>query len=166
LAAALPVVVEDPTTATNPAKHIGTTILETAFDYSSSYLKQHTLPLQKEIAGHLVSVGYVGNLGRHLTEEAQINQPSNYLDVFPIPSLTGTTITQREGGGISEYNAFQLQFQRRFSRAPAVNANYNQANSTGNTVVTDEGGAATGYCFGWCPEDNPANPSQPIIVHG
>jgi hypothetical protein len=111
-------------------------------------------------------VGYVGNLGRHLTANPNINVPGNPSLPLPFPSLVGTTINQRETGGVSEYNALQLQFQRRFSHGLAATVNYTHANATGNTPVIDEGQGATYNCVGFCSVDNPSSPRTPLIYHG
>ncbi len=166
ISAALPVSVIDPVLATNPVLYRGTTINATEFNAQSSYLEQYTLQVQKQIGANVITVGYVGNLGRHLTANPNINLPGNPNLPLPFPNLIGTTINQRETGGVSEYNAFQLQFQRRFTHGLTANVNYTYASSTGNTPVIDEGPGSAYNCVGYCSVDNPANPSSPLIYHG
>ncbi len=166
LSAALPVSVINPALATNPLLYRGTTINATDFNAQSSYLEQYTMQVQKQLGGNIITVGYVGNLGRHLTANPNINLPGNPNASLPFPMLIGTTINQRETGGVSEYNAFQFQFQRRFSHGLTANVNYTYANATGNTPVIDEGPGSSYNCVGFCSVDNPSSPGTPLIYHG
>jgi Carboxypeptidase regulatory-like domain len=166
ISAALPIPVINPVLATNPALYRGTTINATDFNAKSSYLEQYTIQVQKELGANIITVGYVGNLGRHLTANPNINLPGGPNLPLPFPTLVGTTINQRETGGVSEYNALQLQFQRRFSHGLTANVNYTYANATGNTPVIDEGPGSAYNCVGYCLVDNRSNPSSPLIYHG
>jgi hypothetical protein len=166
LSEGLPVPTFDITKATDPAKYAGTSITATDFGYRSSYLEQFSLQLQKEFAGNVLTAGYVGNQGRHITVQPNINQPAFGGGPFPL-GLANVTVNQRESEAISRYNALQVTFQRRFSHGLAVNANYTWAHIITNAPVTDEGQSNTNYnCQGDCRVDNPANPAQPIVVHG
>ncbi len=166
ISAALPVPTINPALATNPLLYQGTTINATDFHAQSSYLEQYTLQVQKQVGANILMVGYVGNLGRHLTANPNINLPGNPNLPLPFPNLVGTAINQRATGGVSEYNALQLQFQRRFTHGLAANVNYAYASATGNTPVIDEGPGAAYNCVGLCSVDNRANPSSPLIFHG
>ena len=167
LSAGLPPPVVDLTAATDPAKYAGTTISSTDFNYRSSYLEQFSIQLQKELAGNVLSIGYIGNLGRHLTAGPNLNQNGYGGGPLPYPALDGVTLLQRESAGISNYHAMQIMFQRRLSGGLAVNGNYTYSHSTGNTQVTDEGqGGATTTCVGYCLVDNPSGPGHPSIAKG
>jgi hypothetical protein len=93
--------VENIALATDPANYLGTAINATAFDYRSSYLEQFTVQVQKEFGANIVTAGYVGNLGRELTVQPNINQPGTNFDPYPFPNLPGTNISQRESAGSS-----------------------------------------------------------------
>jgi Carboxypeptidase regulatory-like domain len=167
LSAGLPPPVVDLTTATDPSKYAGTIVSSTDFNYRSSYLEQFSIQLQKELAGNIVSIGYIGNLGRHLTAQPNINQNGYGGGPLPYPALDGVTLLRRESAGISNYHAMQIMFQRRLSGGLAVNGNYTNSHSTGNTQVTDEGqGGATTTCVGYCLVDNPSGPGHPSIAKG
>ncbi len=166
ISGALPVPVVNPALASNPLLYRGTTINSTDFNAKASYLEQYTMQVQKQIGSNIVTVGYVGNLGRHLTANPNINIPGSPTQPLPFPTLVGTTINQRETGGVSEYNALQLQFQRRFSHGLTANVNYTYANATGNTPVIDEGPGSSYNCIGLCSVDNPSSPGSPVIYHG
>ncbi len=166
ISAALPVPVINPLLATDPLLYKGTTINATSFNARSSYLEQYTLQVQKQFGTNIITLGYVGNLGRHLTANPNINLPGSPSLPLPFPTLVGTAINQRETGGVSEYNAFQLQFQRRFSHGLTANVNYTYASATGNTPVIDEGPGSAYNCVGYCLVDNRTNPSSPLIYHG
>jgi hypothetical protein len=167
LSAGLPIPVVNPALATNPANYLGTSINATAFNFRSSYLEQYTLQLQKEYRGNVMTAGYVGNLGRHLVVQPNINQPATNTSPYPFPSLPGTSIGHRESVGNSRYDALQLTFQRRFSRGLAANVNYTYASTTNNASVTDESqGNSFLNCVGYCLMDNPSNPSSPTVVKG
>jgi hypothetical protein len=163
---ALPVSVINPALATNPALYAGTTINATDFNAKSSYLEQYTIQMQKQLGANIITVGYVGNLGRHLTANPNINLPGSPNLPLPFPTLIGTTINQRETGGVSEYNALQLQFQRRFTHGLTANVTYTYANATGNTPVIDEGPGSSYNCVGYCVVDNRSNPGSPLIYRG
>jgi hypothetical protein len=167
LSAALPVPVVNTDLATNPANYLGTGINATAFNYRNSYLEQFSLQVQKQFGDNIVSVGYVGNLGRDLTVQPNINQPATYFDPYPFPNQPGTSIAQRESAGGSEYNALQLTFQRRFTHGLTANVNYTYANMLDNASVTDESqGGSFLNCVGYCQMDNRSNPASPIVVDG
>jgi hypothetical protein len=152
--------------AANPAFYPGTTINAADFNEKASHLEQYTVQLQKEFAGNTVTAGYVGNLGRHLVANPNINLPGSPDLPLPFPSLPGTTINQRETGGVSRYDALQLQFQRRFSHGLAATVNYTRANATGNTPVIDEGQGISYNGIGYCSVDNRLSPGSPLIYHG
>ena len=74
----------------------------------------------------LVSAGYVGNRGRHLPINADLNQPAigtftnpananiNQDALRPYPGIGGATTTLQEGN--SKYDALQVSVQRRLSK--------------------------------------------------
>jgi hypothetical protein len=114
------------------------------FLYKNAYVEQFNLLLQKDISGNVFTVGYVGELGRHLN--AQI---SNYdLPAPQGPVAPGTpapafryaaqlpNVNQIQFFGsfaVSSYNSLQTSYERRLSSGLTVNANYTWAHTLDNT---------------------------------
>jgi hypothetical protein len=118
-----------------------------------------------------LTIGYVGNIGSRLPQTLQdINNPlpgdpttpgNGYNSSRPLstvnavlngtpllPNLSGVSWLQSEG--ISNYNALQTSFQRRFSQGLAFDANYTWGKAMSNNVgFSEEGdqgfGAANPY---------------------
>jgi hypothetical protein len=103
-----------------------------AVDYPQAYIMQWNLTLQKQIGANVFSVGYVGQVARHLHYNQAIN--------FPAPSQKGlgnynplvysaympniSTINYYTATGASEYNAAQFSFERRYAKGLTANVNY------------------------------------------
>ena len=154
--AGFPVPTFDITLATDPTKY--NSIRSTPFGQKSSYLEQFSLQLQKDFAGNVATVGYVGNLGRRLTTQPNINQlPFPIADggTYPFPTLPGVNITPQVNEGISRYNALQLSLERRLKNGFSAFGNYTYAHNITNATVIDETvNNDTNDCFGQCHVDN------------
>lgn len=172
LSSGLPAPAFDVTQATDPANYAGMTINATNVNYRASYLEQFSLQLQQEFKSNIVTVGYVGNLGRRLTVGPNINTPACgnlALCPYPISGLAAqpVTINERETEAISRYHAMQLTFQRKFKGGLGATANYTWAHMITNAPVIDVSqGSATSNCVGPCWVDDPANPGNHRIVNG
>jgi hypothetical protein len=154
LAAGLPTPTLDINLATDPSTY--SSFNTTDFNYRNSYLEQYTLQVEREFRGNVVTIGYVGNSGRRLTVQQNVNQlpvPVAAGGVYPFASLPGVGINERLSQGDSNYNALQLAFLRRFSHGLAVNANYTWAHNLTNAQVQDEG-QPIGNCVGRCLVDS------------
>jgi len=147
-------------------------------NYVPQYVEQFNLQLEKEFSGNVVTIGYVGTLGRHLGGSYTPNVISNYTQTqLPLaaqfPWLATTSIT--EAGvpwGTTSYNGLQTTFVRRFKAGLTVNVNYTWAHamqkSVGSCTPTvsfsllglGSGPAYKNPCF----YDNPSNPSSPIAI--
>ena len=104
------------------------------------YAEQFNLLLQKEAAGNVFTVGYVGILGRRLlTDIPNLNVPAPSG-----PSPAGTpapaapyaaalpavnTIDYRPGSAESSYNSLQVSGERRFSKGFSADLNYTFAHA-------------------------------------
>jgi hypothetical protein len=164
LQAGLPTPVLDIALATDPANY--NSFNTTDFNYRNSYLEQYTLQIEKEFLGNVATIGYIGNSGRRLTTQQQVNQlPFPIADggTYPYPDLPGVGINERLSQGVSNYNALQLTFLRRFRGGLALNANYTWAHNLTNAQVQDEG-QAIGNCEGSCLVDN--GTGTPVTYHG
>ncbi|HEY9138397.1 MAG TPA: TonB-dependent receptor, partial [Terriglobus sp.] len=110
------------------------------YNYKNAYVEQFNLLLQRDFKGNVVTVGYVGELGRHLN--AQI---PNYN--LPAPSGTAAvpalryaaqlpnvnTIQYFGSFAVSNYHSLQTSFERRLSHGLTLNANYTLAHAMDNT---------------------------------
>ena len=105
--------------------------------FRPALIQQFNLQVEQQFGANVLTIGYVGNTGQHLPEEINdINVPSlanvratiNSSTPAPrplaglLPNLNGVSELQSEG--ISNYNALQTSFQRRFSKGLAFDANY------------------------------------------
>src|SRR6516225_4357433 len=122
-----------------------------AVDYPQAYIMQWNTTIQKQFGANVVSVGYVGQLARHLQYAPNINipppsqaglrvyNPLVYAGVMPkLTSINYYTAT-----GASEYNAAQLSFGRRYAKGLPANVNYTFARSLTNISDGGTTGAAT-----------------------
>ena len=117
-----------------------------AEDYPNAYIMQYNLTVQKQFGANVLSVGYVGEVGRHLQWAPNINIPAPstgalnplvYSGVFP----KVTNINYSTASGASEYNSAQFSFERRYSKGLTVNVNYTFARNLTN--ITDGGATVT-----------------------
>jgi Carboxypeptidase regulatory-like domain len=163
LAAGLPTPTLDITLATDPTKYVS--FNTTDFHYKASYLEQYTLQIEKEFLGNVATIGYVGNSGRRITIQQNVNQlpiPIAAGGAYPFASLPRVGINERLSQGVSNYNALQLAFLRRLSGGLALNANYTWAHNLTNAQVQDEG-QPIGNCVGPCFVDS--GHGTPVVFH-
>jgi hypothetical protein len=124
-----------------PANYPGTSIIGVPINQQEAYLEQFNLQVQKQFGANVISVGYVGELGRHAEiNGSPENQPTNpFYAAAPPLTLGGTTplgvlpgfsylktvgLTEANNWGTSAYNGLQASFVRRFNKGLTVNANY------------------------------------------
>lgn len=112
---------------------------------------QTNLVLEKEFAGNIVNAGYVGTYGRNLGKVLpNVNLPAPPLGpggcgqttAITLPSpcqpyyaqIPDVTFIQMvTSNGISNYSAFQANFQRRFKGGLTFSANYTYGRNLGDT---------------------------------
>ncbi len=102
-------------------------------NYPSSYMEEFNLGIQQQIGQNVLSISYVGELGRRL------NLSGNYNVDLPAPSSLPNPQTRApyastipdaaaiyalSAEGFSGYNALQTSFNRHFSNGLSFNANY------------------------------------------
>ena len=122
-----------------------------ATDYPQAYIMQWNTTIQKQFGANVVSVGYVGQVARHLQYAPNINipppsqagpgiyNPRVFAGVMPnLASINYYTAT-----GASEYNAAQLSFERRYAKGLTANVNYTFARNLTNISDGGTTGAAT-----------------------
>jgi hypothetical protein len=154
--AGFPIPTFDVTLATDPTKYAS--IRSTPFNQRSSYLEQFSLQVEKDFAGNVATIGYVGNLGRRLTTQPNVNQlPFPVADggTYPFPNLPGVNIQPQLNEATSHYDALQLSLERRLKNGLSGFANYTYAHNITNATVIDENPQNdTNDCFGPCRVDN------------
>jgi hypothetical protein len=133
--------------------------------FRSALIQQFNLQVEQQFGANVFTVGYVGNIGQHLPESIDnINQPKPFnpitdpagaarpLDaIFANPTtgtsnLSGVSFIQSEG--VSNYNALQTSFQRRFTKGLAFDANY-----TWSKALSDISGFSQQGDQGWAHAD-------------
>jgi hypothetical protein len=126
-----------------------------ALNFRTSYVEQFNLLLEKQFGQNVVTIGYVGSVGRHLpvvlndinvpdplTAPASLRGPDGRFDVRPtaniLPNLGG--VGEYESIGSSSYHSLQASFQRRYSNGLTVSANYTYSHSIDDaTTLSYEG---------------------------
>jgi len=120
-------------------------------NFRSALIQQFNLQVEEQFGPNVLTVGYVGNLGQHLPETINdINQPAPFNpDTNPgggarklaaiLPGAGDVDWLQSEG--ISNYNALQTSFQRRFVNGLAFDVNYTWGKAMSDiTGFSAEGG--------------------------
>jgi hypothetical protein len=115
----------------------GLSFVAEATNFKSALIQQFNLQLEQQFGANVFILGYVGNIGQHLPESINnINQPLPFNPITDpggsarplaavLPNLSG--VSYLATGGVSNYNALQTSFQRRFVKGLAVDANYTWA---------------------------------------
>ncbi len=128
--------------------------------FRSALIQQFNLQVEQQFGANVLTIGYVGNLGQHLPETINnINQPLPFSAADPnnanapnplvgklqqftlqnqLPNLSSVSWLQSEG--VSNYNALQTSFQRRFTKGLAFDANYTWAKALSDVVGFSEEG--------------------------
>lgn len=118
-------------------------------NYSASYTHQFNVLFEKQFGSNVVTAGYVGMRGGALVMALpDINRPlpngtgpANPRPFAAFPLLT--TISYQTPQGTSEYNAFQVGFNRRLSKGFSFTSGYSYASGKDN--VTGLGTSTGGY---------------------
>ena len=122
---------------------------------NDAYLEQFNLLAQKEYRGTVLSIGYVGQLGRHLFDEspnfedpaptgpvAANTPPPALIYATKLPNVTG--INYFGSFGTSSYNSLQVALERRISQGLTANLNYTYAHGLDDVFSQFDGDAAFG----------------------
>lgn len=110
------------------------------YNYKNAYVEQFNLLLQHDFKGNVVTIGYVGELGRHLNAQvANYNLPAPSGSAV-VPALryatqlpNVNTIQYFGSFAVSNYHSLQTSFERRLSHGLTLNANYTLAHALDNT---------------------------------
>lgn len=141
-----------PQTLTSPSLSLPDNV---ALNFRTSYVEQFNLLLEKQFGQNVITIGYVGSVGRHLpvvlndvnvpdplTAPNSLRGPDGRFDVRPtaniLPGLGG--VGEYESAGSSSYHSLQVSFQRRYSNGLTVSANYTYSHSIDDaTTLSYEG---------------------------
>ena len=149
--------------STNSSSLFGSVISEPT-SQPDSYVEQFNLLVQQEYKGYVFTIGYVGELGRHLTDQipnADIPAPTgpypgNVSQAAPaapyaaqLPRLT--TINYYGPFGASSYNSLQVAVDRRIAHGLTANFNYTLAHNLDDLIEVLDGDAQSTYGFGDLP---------------
>ena len=126
------------------------TVYAHALNYPQAYIMQYNVTFQQQFGSNVVSVGYVGEVARHLQYAPNLNIPPStttlgaynplvYQGVLPNVNV----INFYTATGASEYNSAQFTFERRYAKGLTVNANYTFARNLTNISDGGTTGAAT-----------------------
>ena len=152
-----PVVPQSTATANLSGALISKPLTET-----DSYIEQFNLLAQKEFRGTVLTIGYVGGLGRHIFD----NIPNLDLPAPTGPSPAGTpapalvyatqlpkvnTINYYGNFGTSSYNSLQVSVERRISHGLTANFNYTHAHELDDVLQAFDGDGTAPNGFGLQP---------------
>ena len=118
-------------------------------NFRSALIQQFNLQVEQQFGANVFTIGYVGNIGQHLPETINdINVPKPFNPALSngarplstiLPNLSSVGLLQSEG--VSNYNALQASFQRRFTKGLAFDANYTWGKALSDiTGFSAEGG--------------------------
>ena len=128
--------------------------------FRSALIQQFNLQVEEQFGANVATIGYVGNIGQHLPESINnINQPAPFNPITNpggsarplnnlLPNLSAASATS-QSEGISNYNALQTSFQRRFTKGLAFDANY----TWGKGLSDHTGFSQQGGSQGWSNAD-------------
>ena len=134
---------------------MGNITLAENFNFRSAYIHQFNFTIEKEFSRNVVSLGYVGELGRHQMIAHPIDQPlPGPGAVQPrrpynaqLPLVTG--ITYYDSDGVTSYNALQASVQRRYSKGLTLGSNFTWSHGVGDIVTI---GGSTSQAYGELPD--------------
>lgn len=122
-------------------------------DFKTPYSYQYNLTVQRELVRQLVvSLAYVGSLGKHLVERFDGNTPTRLADGTLLAAgmrrnPKWEALQTRRLSGVSYYNALQISLKRRFSGSLQLQGSYTYSKSidTSSGLFSEEAdNAATG----------------------
>jgi hypothetical protein len=162
--------------ATDPTQYAGEgSIYSVTSTLKSSYQYQYSLQAQKDWRSNIVTVGYVGNMGRHIANFGPGNQAvdstkynpasnfgvpfsdlSNYTCNNPtenctvnspdITAVSTVSLSTFTSNDVSDYNALQASFLRRSTSGLTTSINYTYSHLMNNASLVGEGAGLNPLC--------------------
>ena len=146
-----------PLPAPSSATALSGAISQKQLDFKSSYMEQFNLFVQQSVGKNILTMGYVGELGRHLLQSIpniDLPAPSGSFVKLPAPYAATlpnvNTIQSYRSGGVSSYHSFQSSIQRQVSNGLILNANYTLAHGMDDVR---NGGAGSTEAYGLLPNN-------------
>jgi hypothetical protein len=152
-----------PTPAPQTVTSSGLAMVAEDPNFKPAMIQQFNLQVEQQFGPNVLTVGYVGNIGQHLPETINdINMPTpaevaagqNFRPLGQgLPTGQGIlpnlgTVDWLASEGVSNYNALQTSFQRRFAKGLAFDANY-----TWGHALSDQTGFSEEGQQGWGDAD-------------
>ncbi|HMF78024.1 MAG TPA: carboxypeptidase regulatory-like domain-containing protein [Bryobacteraceae bacterium] len=116
-------------------------------DYKNSYVDQTNVNLEQSFGATVVTVGYVGEFGRRLRMNSDLNlatpSPVSYVTRRPLYGVLPnvTSALEMQSNGYSDYNGLQVSVQRRLSRGITAAANYTWSHAISDVQTYSQGGS-------------------------
>jgi hypothetical protein len=131
-------------------------ILPVSMQNVTPYLEQWSLQVEKQYGANVLTLGYVGNAGRHSHVGLDINEPTTNNGASPLSQMGGDQVWMNETIGSSLYNSMQLLYSRRFAQGLTSNVSYTWSHNMALGVLAQMGPPNSLECprYG-CQVDNP-----------
>ncbi len=142
--------------------------------FRAALIQQFNLQVEQQFGANVLTIGYVGNIGQHLPETVNdINVPkpfstritdANYgTGARPLSITLGNlgSVGLLHNESVSNYNALQTSFQRRFSKGLSFDANYTWGKALSDVVGFSQEGAQ-----GWSTLTRPASARLTMVSRG
>ena len=137
--------------ATNPTGGVSAAINP---HFKSTYIEQFNLTAERDFSGNVLSISYVGELGRRVayyvpddnaappnTSYLITGFNTNTLRPFYSTSPGVTSVPYFTSNGASSYNALQLALKRRFAKGLDASASYTYAHNLDDSeAISNDGG--------------------------
>ena len=131
-------------------------------NFRSALIQQFNLQLEEQFGSNVLTVGYVGNIGQHLPQtinDINVPKPADTVTLNPLtgkPNFSSTrplnaalpnlgSVGWLVSEGVSNYNALQMSFQRRFIKGLAFDANYTWAKGMNDVTGFSQEGKQGAY---------------------
>ncbi len=138
------------------------TVTSKPLSQPDSYFEQFNLLFQKELRATVISVGYVGQVGRHISNQVpnlDLPAPTGPVPAgTPPPALVYSkslpninTIDEFANFGASSYNSLQVSLERRIAKGLTANFNYTYSHNLDDVYHEYDGDGLVTTVFGLKP---------------
>ena len=154
----LPLATYNESLATNPNQYLSSLSGNqfVALNFKSLYLEQFNLQMQKQLGNSILTAGFVGNLGRHIPTQQDLNQPMSsaaattqvgfpmYSAATPwmaVPGPTGVSavpVKTSFSGANSSWMAGEAIYERRFTHGFSASVNFTWSRSASQGTGSSE----------------------------
>jgi hypothetical protein len=131
-------------------------------NFKPSYLEQFNLQLQKQLGNNIFTAGFVGNLGRRIPTQQNLNQQLSATSPYPMTAnhswMDQVSVIEAISGANSAWEAGEATYERRLSFGLTANVNYTWSRTEA------QGTGASECVLDGCPMDNGSG--QAVLVNG